>query len=1400
MAAMSDSTAAPIHTTRSVCPYCGVGCGLLLESDGKKILRVSGDKNHPTNFGRLCTKGSTSAMVLRDSGRMESAFLRDQRGRDPVQIGVDQAISASAKRLREIISRHGPDAVALYVSGQMSMEAQYLANKLAKGFIGTNNIESNSRLCMASAGSGYKLSLGADGPPGSYQDFDKADAFFVIGANMADCHPILFLRMMERVKQGAKLIVVDPRRNATADKADLFLQIKPGTDLALLNGLLHLLVSNGKVDSDFIAAFTEGWGAMPEFLASYTPAVVASITGITAEDICTAAKWLGEAPDFMTCWTMGLNQSTHGTWHTNAICNLHLATGRICRPGSGPFSLTGQPNAMGGREMGYMGAGLPGQRTLLAEQDRAFIENLWQLAPGSLRAQVGQGTIDLFERMAEGEIKACWIICTNPVASVPNRQTVVEGLTRAELVITQDAFLDTETNRYADILLPGALWAEAEGVMINSERNLTLMQKAIDPPGDALPDWQIIARIACEMGYAEAFTYASAEEVFNEIKLTSNPHTGYDLRGASYPRLRNASLQWPCAPEQTEDRNPIRYLNDGVSQTLKVNAGNTRPALVFPTANGKAAFWARPYLPPAELPDDEFSLVLNTGRLQHQWHTLTKTGKIATLNKLNPGPFVELHPSDAKSLRIDNKDLVEIRSRRGSAILPAVVTERVLPGNCFAPFHWNDVYGEHLAINAVTNDAVDAISQQPEMKFCAVALKKVELIAREFAGPAKGIAQQLRETSDRGQTPGYSESAMTFVPPSEATSMALIQTFAQKVGVVQTAAPEFSSDERDYLSGYISGLQASVRHLDAVPIIPVDAPVNPAHRTWINGLLAGMFSRHLLSGSMADAAADKSNKSKLSLLWASQTGNAETLAENFAAHLSAAGWAVSVQAMDDYSAEQLASETNLVLISSTFGDGEAPDNGQNFWKLLNDENLPRLEQLHFALLALGDSSYAQFCGHGKNLDARLQLLGAKPLLERLDCDTNFDLPAKQWLTTLTERLSAKTDRPISGGISRVPVAAEKTTYTKANPYPARLIINQHLNNTGATKDTRQFGFALGDSGIVYEAGDALGVWPQNCPELVAELEQVLNLNADTPVLVDAHERPLRDALTQCYDICRVSMETLQFIATRSGSSDLKALLSEQRKTELQDWLWGRQLVDVLHEFPIQCSTDELISLLKRLQPRLYSISSSPKMFADQIHLTVSAVRYTRYQQGKKIRKGVCSTFLADRADNSSVPIFVQSNKHFRVPADGGAPVIMIGPGTGVAPFRAFLQERRARGDTGKNWLFFGEQHAASDFYYHQELQAQLHAGHLTRLSLAFSRDQAQKIYVQDRMREAGDELWRWLEEGAYFYVCGDASRMAKDVDSVLREIVQVHGGLNEVDTVNYMRKLNMQKRYLRDIY
>ncbi|MCB0950178.1 MAG: molybdopterin-dependent oxidoreductase, partial [Mycobacterium sp.] len=629
--------------TRTACSYCGVGCGISVEtrtdaaSGLPVIAKVSGDKLHPANFGRLCTKGATHAeMMAATDGRLTAALLRPSRATDPVAADVDDAVAEAGRRLRAIVDEHGPDAVALYVSGQLSIEAQYVATKLAKGFLRTVHLESNSRLCMASAGTGFKQSLGADGPPGSYADFDCTKLFFVIGSNMADCHPILYLRMADRLKQGAKLIVVDPRRTATAEKADLFLQIRPGTDLALLNGILHQLVCDGAIDREFIADHTEGWEAMPGFLADYPAHRVAAITGLHQDDIRTAAEMIAAAGDWMTCWTMGLNQSTHGTANTNAICNLHLATGAICRPGSGPMSLTGQPNAMGGREMGYMGAGLPGQRSVLSAQDRTFVEEQWELPPGTIRADVGPGTIEMFRQLKAGQIKAVWIICTNPVASVANRDNVIAGLKSAELVITQDAYADTATNRYADIMLPAALWAEADAVMVNSERTLTLLQQSIAPAGDARPDWELISAVAQHLGFGNQFAYKSSEQIFDEIRRFHNPRTGYDLRGVSYERLREDPVQWPCPPRvdpegsagDCADRNPIRYLNDGVSQDLHTDADGRRPRLAFPTPSRRATFLPRPHAAAAEVadpPSGGYPFILNTGRLQHQWHTMTKT-------------------------------------------------------------------------------------------------------------------------------------------------------------------------------------------------------------------------------------------------------------------------------------------------------------------------------------------------------------------------------------------------------------------------------------------------------------------------------------------------------------------------------------------------------------------------------------------------------------------------------------------------------------------------------------------------------------------------------------------------------------------------------------------------------
>ncbi len=692
---------------KSVCPYCGVGCGVLVGNKDGRVLRVRGDPNHPANFGLLCGKGATLPQMVHTPDRLVHPMTRTTRDADFQRTSWDEALERIATQWRRIIQEHGPDAVAFYISGQLLTEDYYVINKFAKGFLGTNNVDSNSRLCMASAVSGYVTSLGADAPPGCYADIELADCFLLIGTNTAACHPVTFERIRRRklaASARVKVIVADPRKTRTADIADWYLPLRPGTDVALLNAMLFVLIHEDLLDPRFIQHHTTGWEALRMLVDQYPPERAAQICGLEAEAIRAAARTFGRAKAAMSFWSMGLNQSTHGTAKNNCVINLHLATGQIGRPGAGPFSLTGQPNAMGGRETGGLAHLLPGHRVVTKAQDRLEAEALWGLPAGRIAPQPGLSAVELFQALADGRVKSVWIIATNPLVSMPNVTVAREALAKAELVIASDIYHPTETTQCADVLLPAAQWSERDGTVTNSERCISYLEQAIEPPGEALPDWAILCRFAKAFGVGEAFAFQCAQEVYEEYKSFTRGRD-LDIGGVTYERLKQGSLQWPCPTPN--HRSTMRRYTDGV----------------FAHPNGKAQFLAHTYEEPAERTDEHFPMILTTGRVRDQWHTMTRTGKIPLLLRSEPEPFVELHPEDAARLGVADGELITVRSRRGCASATCRTTRAIKPGTCFMPFHWGGLRGDAV-VNRATVDAFDPISKQPELKFCAVRFEK----------------------------------------------------------------------------------------------------------------------------------------------------------------------------------------------------------------------------------------------------------------------------------------------------------------------------------------------------------------------------------------------------------------------------------------------------------------------------------------------------------------------------------------------------------------------------------------------------------------------------------------------------------------------------------------------------
>lgn len=583
-----------------------------------------------------------------------------------------------------------------------------------------------------------------------------------------------------------------------------------------------------------------------------------------------------------------------------------------------------------------------------------------------------------------------------------------------------------------------------------------------------------------------------------------------------------------------------------------------------------------------------------------------------------------------------------------------------------------------------------------------------------------------------------------------------------------------------------------------IPYIPEDAPFNGDQKYWLAGFLAGLHSRLLVLEDKQQPAAGSSAAAttQLHILYGSQTGNAEALAQSAAKSARAKGLVPVVQALGDVDLDVFATMRHVLIVTSTYGEGEMPDNAQLFWDAISASTAPRLEQMHFAVLAIGDTGYDGFCQAGKFLDMRLEQLGAKRVVDRIDCDIDYEEPSNEWINSTMPQFASSAGS--SGTVlESAPEAPVIPGSNKSNPYAAALITNKRLSSEQSAKDIRHVEFDLTDSGLKYEAGDALGVIPVNEPSLVSLLLTQLNADYQTPV--PGFDRSLGDLLTYQFEISEPSRKLIEWVGQNTTNQELRHVLQHDDKDALCVWLWGKDTLDLLQlELTRSLSVPEFVALLRPLQHRAYSISSSSKAHPNQVHLTIASVRY---HSGGRNRSGVCSTYLAERVRRGEKPaIFISPNKAFRVPANGNAPLIMVGPGTGIAPFRAFLQERQVTGAQGKNWLFFGDQHQEHDFIYREELTAWQESGLLTRLDLAFSRDQDKKIYVQNRMLEQGAELYAWLQEGGHFYVCGDASRMAKDVDSALYEIVRQFGGLSSERAADYIDQLKKEKRYLRDVY
>jgi nitrate reductase NapA len=727
-ASLAATDTGPQTWVKGVCRYCGTGCGVMVGVRDGKVVMVKGDPNNH-NKGMLCLKGALLPSVVHSPDRLTQPLVR--RGGTLVPATWDEALDLTAARFKEVLEKHGPKAVAYYGSGQALTEESYLANKIFKAGLKSNNVDGNPRLCMASAVGGYTTTFGKDEPMGCYEDMDAATCFFIIGSNTSECHPVLFRRLAARKQAdpNVKVIVVDPRLTNTARIADLFLPLIPGTDLALLNAMAHVIINEELDDPRFHGKYTvframadgkpvdKTFEEYKEFLAAYTPEKAAAITGVPAASIVAAAKLFATSSATMSLWCMGLNQRIQGVWANNLVHNLHLLTGKICKPGSTSFSLTGQPNACGGvRDTGSLAHLLPGGRVIANKDHRNQMEKIWGLPQDSLAPEPGLFTTAMFGALGDS-IKAMLVLCTNPAQSLPNVRKYTANLKKdTKFLAVIEAFADAETLKYADVIFPAAFWCEREGVYGCGERRYSLIEKAVDPPGQARPSVNILVDLALRLGVdPKLVPYANSADVWDEWRNVSAA-SAYNFKGMTRERLRKTSgLLWPC-PTEDHPGTKIRYAR---GDDPMVPADHPDKYFFYGNPNGKAIMWLRPHKAAAEPTDADYPFVLTTGRVIDQWHTGTMTNKVPEIHKAFPAAFVELNQDDAKRLGIANGDAVRLETRRAALTLPARVGEVCRLGLVFTPF-----YDAKKLVNELTVDAVDDISKQPEFKICAAKVTK----------------------------------------------------------------------------------------------------------------------------------------------------------------------------------------------------------------------------------------------------------------------------------------------------------------------------------------------------------------------------------------------------------------------------------------------------------------------------------------------------------------------------------------------------------------------------------------------------------------------------------------------------------------------------------------------------